>query len=475
MSYNIKRYKKGKVQLKRIILGLFILCFSLNTTFALILTDKQKAYEAILVEQIRIDEPGVAVIVSQKGKVLFKAARGLANLEHNIQLTTDSVFRLGSITKQFTAAAIMILQERKKLSVDDDIHKYIPDFPTEGNKVTIENLLTHTSGIANYTEDRSIFAKEIQVPTTIDEMLVRFAQHPMKFKTGEKMRYSNTGYVLLGKIIEVVSGKSYAHFIEENIFKKLGMKSSRYGGSQIIPNRASGYNKTPDGFENAKYTDITWHHAAGSLLSTVIDINRWFSALRNGELLSKESYQMMIKPFTLNDGSTSKYGYGLINQKINKYGIISHTGGISGFATSALYIPSEDLYVAVFSNSKDRNPIVISKLLAVEALGIPWPKFKSIEINSHKVESLIMHHKIESLMGRYQVKVDSVRTLSMKNGKFYFHTNTGRKLQIHPMSENSFYFENSLNYIVIEQNEDTNKVMNIYRNLSIKPQQAIKI
>lgn len=452
--------------MKRIILGIFLLSFSLNTTFALTLTDKQKAYEAILVEQIGIDEPGVAVIVSQNGNVLFKGTRGLANLEHNIPLTTDSVFRLGSITKQFTAAAIMMLQERKKLSVDDNIHKYIPDFPTEGNKVTIVNLLTHTSGIANYTEDRSIFSKEIQVPTTIDDMLVRFAQHPMKFKTGEKMRYSNTGYVLLGKIIEVVSGQSYAHFIEENIFKKLGMKSSRYGGSQIIPNRASGYDKTPDGFENARYIDMMWPHAAGSLLSTVIDINRWFSALRNGELLSPESYQKMIMPFTLNDGSISKYGYGLTNQKINKYGIIEHNGGIPGFVTAAFYIPSEDLYIAVFSNSNSRNPRLISRLLAAEALEIPWPKFKSIEIS---------REKIESLMGRYQIKVDSVRTLSMKNGNVYFQPNKGRKLQIQPMSENSFYFENSLNYIVIEQNKDGKKVMNIYRNLSIKPQRAIKI
>lgn len=450
--------------MKSIILSVLLLSFSINTTFAV--TEKQKHYETILVENIEADEPGVAVIVSQKGKVLFKGARGLANMEHNIPLTTDSVFRLGSITKQFTAAAIMILQEQKKLSITDNIHKYIPGFPTEGNDVTIENLLTHTSGIANYTEDHDIFANEIQLPTTIDEMLVRFAKHPMKFKTGEKMRYSNTGYVLLGKIIEVASGQTYADFIEENIFKKIGMVSSQYGGSQIIPNRADGYDSTPSGIVNAMYIDMMWPHAAGALLSTISDMNIWFSALRDGELVSKQSYQLMIEPFKLKDGSISNYGYGLGINKLNKYDIIAHNGGIPGFATDAFYVPSEDLYIAVFSNLSSRDPSFISQLLAVEALDIPLPKFEPVQLNENKVKSL---------MGSYQVDADSVRTLSMENGKVYSQRDEGRKLEIIPMSDNSFYFEKSLIYIVIEQNKEGKLVMNFYSDLAIEPQQAIKI
>lgn len=275
--------------MKRLMLGTFLLLLNLNVSFAGVMESEQKRYKEILVENIEADEPGVAVIVSKKGKVLFQGAHGLANLEHNIPLTPNSVFRLGSITKQFTAAAIMMLQEQDKLSLTDNIHKYIPDFPTEGNDVTIEHLLTHTSGIANYTEDEEIFAKEIQVPTTIDDMLVRFAKHPMQFKTGEEMRYSNTGYILLGKIIEVVSGQSYADFIEENIFKKLGMQSSYYASSKIIPNRANGYDLTPNGVVNAMYIDMMWPHAAGALLSTVSDLNIWFSALREGGLISKKA------------------------------------------------------------------------------------------------------------------------------------------------------------------------------------------
>ncbi|WP_445357016.1 serine hydrolase domain-containing protein [Microbulbifer sp. ANSA002] len=452
--------------MKRLILGIFLLMLNLNVSFADVIEDRQRRYKEILVENVKIGEPGVAVIVSKKGKVIFQGAYGLANLEHNIPLTANSVFRLGSITKQFTAAAIMMLQEQGKLSLTDNIHKYAPDFPTEGSDVTIEHLLTHTSGIANYTEDEEIFAKEIQLPTTIDDMLIRFAKHPMKFKPGEQMRYSNTGYVLLGKIIEVASGQSYADFIDENIFKKVGMKSSYYGGSKVIPNRANGYDTSPDGVVNAMYIDMMWPHAAGALLSTVIDLDIWFKALRDGEVLSKESYQKMIEPFRLNDDSMSNYGYGLGIGKLNEYDMVAHSGGIPGFATDAFYIPSEDLYIAVLSNLSSRNPSLISKLLAAEVLDIPVPKFKSVELDESKVKELL---------GSYKIDENSVRILSLEDGIFYSQRSGGPKYEIIPMSENSFYFENTLTYMVIEQDKNGKQVMSFYNDLAVKPQQAVKL
>ena len=207
-------------------------------------------YQQILNNTLSASEPGVSVIISKNGKTVFKGTRGLANLEHNIPLTNQSVLRLGSISKQFTAAAIMMLQEQGKLLTSDNIHKYVPSFPTEGNLVTIENLLTHTSGIANYTDDDDLFDKEIQVPASVDDTLARFAKHPMVFKPGEAMAYSNTGYSLLGKIVEVASGQSYKEFVEQNIFKKLGMTQSSYEGQELIPHRAAGYEQTEQGFIN---------------------------------------------------------------------------------------------------------------------------------------------------------------------------------------------------------------------------------
>lgn len=451
--------------MKRILLGFVLFSISLNTLFAANSTESQNKYEAILAKYIPANGPGAAVTVSQKGKILYQGAAGRANIELNVDLTKDSVFRLGSITKQFTAAAIMMLQEQNKLNIKDNIHKFVPDFPTEGNQVTIENLLTHTSGIANYTEDEDLFQKEIQVPTDLDLMLVRFAKHPMALKTGEAMRYSNTGYVLLGKIIEVASGQSYTDFIEQRIFKKLDMKSSRYGGFQIIPNRASGYDMNPEGVVNTSHIDMTWPHAAGSLLSTVGDLDIWFKALRSGKLISKESYQKMITPFKLNDGSMSNYGFGLGMGKLNKYDSISHSGGIPGFVTNAVYLPEEDLYVAVLINLSSGNPGLISNLLVATALDIQLPEFKAVKLNKAKVKPL---------MGNYKINNDSERRLFMEDGKTYTQRDKGEKYEVIPMSDNSFYYENSLNYIVIENNDKNQQVMNFYFNLTLEPQQAIK-
>ncbi|WP_308304271.1 serine hydrolase domain-containing protein [Pseudoalteromonas sp. MelDa3] len=203
-------------------------------------------------------------------------------------LNEQSVLRLGSISKQFTAAAIMMLQEQGKLAVTDDIHKYVASFPTEGNLVTIENLLTHTSGIANYTDDDDLFDKEIQVPTSVDDTLARFAKHPMVFKPGEAMAYSNTGYSLLGKIIEVAIGQSYKDFIEQHIFKKLKMNQSSYEGQELVTHRASGYEQTEQGFINTSYINMDWPYAAGALISTPTDLNIWFNALSSGKLISKQ-------------------------------------------------------------------------------------------------------------------------------------------------------------------------------------------
>ncbi|PKI16806.1 serine hydrolase domain-containing protein [Colwellia sp. 12G3] len=424
------------------------------------------SYDKVLASFVDAKGPGAAAIVSQHGKILYKGALGMANIELKVPLKTDSIFRLGSITKQFTAAAIVMLAEQGKLSIDDDIHKYVPDFPTEEQVVTIANLLSHTSGIANYTEDEHIWNKLIPTETTLDEMLIEFAKHPMPLKTGEAMRYSNTGYVLLGKIIEVASKKSYPDFIEQDIFAKLGMKNSHFGGSQLITNRASGYSRTELGVVNAAPINMMWPHGAGSLLSTVDDLNIWFNALRSGTLISKTSYKKMVTPFLLNDKSSSDYGFGLGVYNINKYKAIGHGGGIHGFVTHAFYIPEKDLYVAVLNNSdSDGNPQDIALLLAAKALNIDIPEFTAIKLSDNK---------IKAMMGSYQVNDESKRTLTFENNITYSQRDDGRKWVIKPMSDNSFYYEGSLSYFTIVQNEQGKQVMNFYSDLSTVPSPALK-
>ncbi|MCF6439973.1 beta-lactamase family protein [Pseudoalteromonas luteoviolacea] len=424
----------------------------------------KKEYLKVMRSELSKNEPGAAALVSQDGEVLFKKAIGRANLELNVPLKAKSVFKIGSITKQFTAAAIMILHERGKLSVYDDIHKYIPDFPTEGHVVTIEQLLTHTSGIANYTEDHDLMLKEATAPATLDEIITRFAQHPMKFQPGDEMAYSNTGYVLLGKIIEVASGQSYAEFINEHIFQKLGMKNSHYAGRQIIKNHASGYDMSADGYVNTIHIDTSWPHAAGALSSNVFDLNAWYHALANEKLISKESYQQMLAPVTLNDGRVSTYGYGIAVSTLGDYQVITHNGGINGFLSDALYVPEEGLYVAVLANNTDINPQLLSQRLTARALDIDMPSFKEVTLDDAQ---------LKAFEGQYSMQSGATYGVMYSQGELYFHRGNENYQELVAMSSDSFFFEGNNVYIKFTDNEGQ-LILNEYINFSSTPHTGVK-
>jgi CubicO group peptidase (beta-lactamase class C family) len=443
-----------------------ILVFILSAVFIQTSDASNSAkYEALLKNYINANEPGMAVIVEKNGKILFSDAHGMANLELAVPLNTQHVFSIGSISKEFTATAIIMLLEQGKLKLQDDIHKYVPDFPTEEHKVTIEHLLTHTSGIANYTENENIWHNLITTPATLDEMLKEFTKDKMHFAPGQAMRYSNTGYMLLGKIIEVVSGQTYAEFIQKNIFQKLGMNNSQSGGLQLIKNRVAGYSKVNDGFSNAKLFNMNWFYAAGSLVSTVEDLAKWNRALTHCKIISCKNYQQMISPFTLNDGRKSEYGYGLSNTILGEFQAVWHGGSVPGFANYAVYFPERDIYIAVLSNADTLDPNYIAHLLSAEALGITMPEFKPAEVNDLE---------LKALMGRYELPSKSTRTLSMENGKIYAQRDDYDKWQVIPMSPNSFYYQGSLTYFVIEKDESGNMLMNFYGLLDEVPSVAIK-
>ncbi|KZN65903.1 hypothetical protein N473_10065 [Pseudoalteromonas luteoviolacea CPMOR-1] len=424
----------------------------------------KKEYLKVMRSELSKNEPGAAALVSQGGEVLFKKAIGRANLELNVPLKAKSVFKIGSITKQFTAAAIMILHERGKLSVHDDIHKYVPDFPTEGHVVTIEHLLTHTSGIANYTEDHQLMLKEATAPATLDEILARFAQHPMKFQPGDNMAYSNTGYVLLGKIIEVVSGQSYAEFIGEHIFQKLGMKNSHYAGRQIIKHHVSGYDMSADGYVNTIHIDTAWPHAAGALSSNVFDLNTWYHALANEQLISKESYQQMLAPVTLNDGRISTYGYGIAVSTLGDYQVITHSGGINGFVSDALYVPEQSVYVAVLTNNTDINPQLLSQRLAAKALDIHMPSFKEVTLEDAQ---------LKVFEGQYAMQSGAMYSVVYYQGDLYFHRGDENYQELIAMSSDSFFFEDNNVYIKFTDKAGQ-LVLNEYINFSSTPHAGVK-
>jgi CubicO group peptidase (beta-lactamase class C family) len=246
-----------------------------------------------------------SVLVARDRKVLLSKGYGSANLEWDIPNSPSAKFRLGSVTKQFTAACILLLEERGKLRVEDPVKKYMLDAPAAWDKVTIFNLLTHTSGIPSFTGFPEYHSTEA-IAATPEQLVARFRDKPLEFQPGEKWNYSNSGYVLLGYLIEKISQQSYRQFVQENIFNPLGMKDSGYdSNSEIILHRASGYTPGPNGVTNAGYIDMTIPLSAGALYSTTEDLLRWEQGLMGGKLLSPASLEKMTNPFK-ND-----YAFGL--------------------------------------------------------------------------------------------------------------------------------------------------------------------
>ena len=337
------------------------------------------------------NRPGASVIVMQDGEIVHQAGYGLANVEWGIPITPDTVFRVGSVTKQFTGAAIMLLEQRGLLSVDDPIDQYLPDYPTHGHVITIEMLLNHTSGIKSYTGIEGYMDQAIRTDLTTEELVDVFKNQPMDFAPGDAWRYNNSGYVLLGAIIEEVSGQSYESFIADNIAAPLELDSTHYGGPKLIPNRASGYRTGEDGnIQNAPFLSMTQPHAAGALLSTTGDLAEWHKALTGGEFIHDDSYEKMTSVAKLNDGETYPYGYGLGVGQMRERRMISHGGGIHGFTCYSLYLPEEDLYVAVLTNGATGapGPSTIAKKIAAMTVGDPYPSRVATELSDSDLAGL---------------------------------------------------------------------------------------
>ena len=286
------------------------------------------------------------VLVAEEGEVLLERGYGSADLELNVPDSPRTKFRLGSVTKQFTAAAILLLQQRGKLKISDPVKDYLIDAPPAWDSITFFDLLTHTSGIPSYSNFPDFDSTKAQ-PATPQQLVDRFRDKPLDFPPGTAWRYSNSGYALLGYLIERISGQSYGQFIQQNIFDPLGMKDSGYGSDvAIIRARARGYTPGADGKPvNAAYIDMSVPYAAGGLYSTASDLLRWERALYGGKLLSAASLQQMTTPFM------NHYALGLmVREAPDGEKIFTHGGAIYGFNCELSYVPAEKLAVIVLAN-----------------------------------------------------------------------------------------------------------------------------
>ncbi len=299
--------------------------------------------------------PGYVFLIAKNGKSIYQRGFGKANLELNIDLRPEHVFQIGSMTKQFTAVAILMLEEKGLLSVNDRLSKYIPTYPS-GDSITLHHLLTHTSGIKDFTAMKEL--KDIAQKEMSPKMMIDFFKNETDdFAPGELFKYNNSGYVILGQIIELLSGQTYDEFIQQNIFDKAGMNQSYYASDRkVIPNRAYGYQKKQEDFLNKTAISFTIPHASGALMSTAADLLKWQNAINGNLLVNDESKIKVFSNYKLKNGEAINYGYGLHLKEINGTATREHGGSIFGFKSMGVYIPSLDIYVVGLSNCDCNSP-----------------------------------------------------------------------------------------------------------------------
>jgi len=364
---------QNKRMLFQRLINLVALCLMLAASVAAQSTAPNQELQAKVDEYVnglvKANQFSGSILVARDGRVLVSKGYGMANLEDETPNTAQTKFRLGSITKQFTAVSILMLEEKGKLSVQDSICKYMTDCPQAWQPVTIRHLLSHTSGIPNFTSFPD-YQKTMALRTTMDELIARFKDKPLDFQPGEKWSYSNSGYILLGNLIEKLSGKSYEAFLQENIFDPLKMTNSGYDSpARVIKHRASGYQPRNNVMINAPYLDMTIPHAAGALYSTVEDLYLWDQALYTEKLISKKSSDAMFTPVK------NGYGYGWGINRQNGLTRIEHGGGINGFVTFIARYPEAKAVVIVLSNFANANPqniaVELSRMALADKMTMP--------------------------------------------------------------------------------------------------------
>ena len=358
--------------------------------------------------------PSASFAVIRGSDTLAFGAHGLANVDAWRAPTAATIYEIGSITKQFTSAAIMRLVEQGRVRLDDDLSKYVPQFPLQGRKVSIRQLLNHTSGIHSYTSSPS-WQKTWNDVLSPDGIIKFVAADTFDFAPGSAYRYNNTGYVLLGMVIERASGQKYAKYLESQFFKPLGLRQTSYCPSRTTdPAFALGYTKGPNGTGRAQFLDLSHPFSAGALCSTVGDLVKWQRALDGGKVVSPASYALMSTADTLNSGRRINYGFGLVPGMFNDHKTISHTGGINGFATAATYVPDDSLSIVVFTNYDAESPQTLVQNLLRVAYGVDPVSRRGAPAPTQAAAPTLSSADRDAIIGNYVLPLPGGQQLPIK-------------------------------------------------------------
>ena len=368
-----------------------------------------------------------SVLVAKEGEVLFKKGYGYANIEHKVSNTSETKFRIWSITKQFTAVAILMLEEKGLIDVKDSIKKYFPEYTEFDERITIHHLLTHTSGIFNYSNVADIHKRLHKLPLTHEEVIGLFKDRPLEYQPGEGWNYCNSGYHLLGLIIEKVSGKTYSEFLKENIFDPIGMKNTGVDDNRtILPNMATGYYLNDDRLIHCEYVDMNIVYSSGAMYSTVEDMYLWDQALLSEKLIKKESLERMNTPYK--DG----YGYGVFIE--DKYGRrnVNHGGGCEGFLTELHRYIDDKVSIVILSNYGFTAVWKLSQVIAAIVFD------EAYELPKVSREYELDPQIYENYMGVYE-DCGCKLTVTREGDKRFFIIDDEYIIPFYPVSETRFF------------------------------------
>ena len=371
-----------------------------------------------------------SVLVAQKGNILLEKGYGYKDVAQKTKLDANSLFQYGSVTKQFTSALVMYLHEKGKLNIQDKLSKYFPEFPF-ADSVTIYHLLTHTSGIFNYTNNPEFMKTEAVKPADKEKIFALFKNKPLEFTPGSKFSYSNSGYSLLGYIIEKASGQPYEKLMREIILQPLGMRTAGFDfAGNHSADKTTGYNFIKDDkFEAAGIVDSSVAYSAGSLYGSVKDLFAWHQALQKNKLLSPGSWQQVYKPVH------SKYAFGWQIDTVYGKPVAEHGGGIFGYTSMLKRFPNDDVLVIVLSNnSSPRTQELASKLAALAfQQPVEWPV--------KRVFVQVPEETLKTYVGDYELAPNFVIAITVEDGKLIGQATGQGKTELRPENENKFYVE----------------------------------
>lgn len=397
--------------------------------------------DAVLQRYFTGSGPGATALVALDGQVMWSGSVGLADPRARTTIDTSDVFRIGSLTKQFTATAIMQLAEEGLVGLQADIRSYI-DFPKKEHTITVEHLLTHTSGIPNYTDLPTFTPKLYGRDVLVKDVVATFRDLPLEFEPGTQWRYSNSGYILLGQIIEKVSGLSYEGYMRENIFGPAGLLStSASPANDVVEGEIEGYRREGDAWKQAVPISLSWPFAAGVIRSTVGDLNRWNTAVMSGRLAPPASMEKAFTGHRLKDGTPTHYGYGWITGRLQGTPTLEHGGSINGFSSYGIHVPQDAVYAVVLSNRTDVDAGAVAAELAAVVLGTPFPS------EPYGVDTAALR----AISGVYVSEKGVERYLTVEDGRLWSQRQGGSKHELRCVGQDLFRFTDDVLMLQVQR------------------------